>query len=59
MESGKMVLMNLCAGQWKCRHSQQTFGHSGRRREEDELREQRGNICSTICEIDSQWEFAV
>ena len=30
MESRKMVLMNLFPGQeWKCRHEEQTCGHSG------------------------------
>ena len=33
MESRKMVLMNLIAGQqWRCRHSEQTYGH-GRQKE--------------------------
>ena len=37
MESRKMV--NLFAGQqWRCRHREQTFGHSGGRREWDKLR---------------------
>ena len=30
-------------------------GHSGRRRDWDELREQRGNTPSTVCKTDSQW----
>ena len=31
MESRKMVLMNLFAGQqWRNRHREQTYGHSGR-----------------------------
>ena len=34
-------------------------GHSGRRRDWDELREQRGNTPSTMCKTDSQWGFAV
>ena len=30
MESRKMVLMNLLLGQqWKRRHKEQTYGHSG------------------------------
>ena len=28
MESRKIILMNLCAGQqWRCRHREQTYGH--------------------------------
>ena len=28
MESRKIILMNLCAGQqWRCRHREQTSGH--------------------------------
>ena len=41
MESRKMVLMNLFAGQqWKCKQREQTCGHSGGRRGWDELRKQ-------------------
>ena len=30
MESRKMELMNLSTGQqWRCRHREQNFGHSG------------------------------
>ena len=40
MECRKMALMNLFGGQqWRCRHREQTYGHSGGRREWDELRE--------------------
>ena len=40
MESRKMVLMNLIAGQqWKHRHKEQICGHSGEKRVWDELRE--------------------
>ena len=60
MESRKMVLMNLSAGQqWKRRHREQTCGHSRGRRGWDELREQRGNIYITIYKLDSQWESDV
>ena len=39
MESRKMVLMNLYAGQQqKYRHREQTYGHSGGRRGWNELR---------------------
>ena len=41
MESGKMILMNLFAGQqWRRRHREEICGHGGEgRRERDELRE--------------------
>ena len=40
MESRKMILMNLFAGQeWRHRHREQTCGHSRGRRGRDELRE--------------------
>ena len=33
MESKWMLLMNLTAGQqWRCRHREQTYGHSGGKR---------------------------
>ena len=33
MESRKIVLMNLFAEQqWKCRHREQSYGHSGGKR---------------------------
>ena len=55
MESRKMVLMNLFAGQQRRRrYREQTCGHSGGRREWDRLREQHGNILITICKIDSE-----
>ena len=60
MESRKMILMNLFAGQqWRHRHREQTSGHRGGRRGWDEWREQHGNIHLTICKIDSKWEFAL
>ena len=38
MESRKMLLMNILAGQqWRGRHREQTCRHSGGRREWDEL----------------------
>ena len=41
MESRKMVLMNLSAGQqWRCRHRKQTAEHMRGRRGWDELREE-------------------
>ena len=40
MESRKMVLINLSAGQLgRYRHREQTYGHDGERRGWDELRE--------------------
>ena len=55
-----MVLVNLSAGQqWRCRHRKQTCGHSGGGREWDELREQHGDICIIVCEMDSQGGFSV
>ena len=50
MESRRMVLMNLFAGQqWTCRQTEQTYGHSRGRRGWDELREEHGNTHITIC----------
>ena len=55
-----MVLVNLFVGQqWRHRHGEQMCGHSGRMRGWDELREQDGSICITMCKIDSQWEFPI
>ena len=55
-----MVLTNLFAGQqWRCRHIEQTYRHSGGRRGWDLLREEHGNIHITTCETESPWEFAV
>ena len=55
-----MVLMNLFAGEkWRCRHREQTYGHSERRKGWDKLREWHGNLYITICKIDGQWEFSV
>ena len=61
MESTNVVLMSLFAGQQlRCIHKEQTCGHrEAGRRGWDRSREQHGNICTTICETDSQWEFAV
>ena len=60
MESRKMVLVNPFAGQqWRHRHRKQACEHSGGRRGWEKLREEHGNICVTICKIDSQWEFSV
>ena len=49
-----MVLVNLPTGQqWRGRHREQTFGHSGRERRWDDLRDAQGNIYIAICKIDS------
>ena len=54
MESRKMVLMNLFAGQqWRLRQREQTCGHAEGWREWDQLREEYANIYITICKIDS------
>ena len=54
-----MVLMNIFAGQQqRCRHKEQTCGHSMGGRWWDEQREY-GNIYTTLCQIDSQREFVV
>ena len=45
MESIKMVPMKLSAGkEWRCRHWEQTCGHSRERRGWDELRKQHWHI---------------
>ena len=41
------------------REWEQNCGHSGERRRWDDLRGRHGNTHVSICEIDSQWEFAV
>ena len=62
MESRKMVLMKLFAGQqWRHRNREQTYGH-GVGGEEEEGRmygENNMETYITICKIDSQREFAV
>ena len=55
MDSRKMVLMNLFAGQqWRRRHRDQICGHSVGRRGWDELKEGHGNIHITISKTESQ-----
>ena len=55
-----MALMKLSAGQqWKHRHRERSCVDSGGRRGLDKLRKWHGNIYTTMCEIHSQWEFAV
>ena len=60
MESRKMVLMNLFAGQqWRNRHREQTYGHGERGGQGEICGENNMENYITICEIDHQWEFAV
>ena len=58
--SRRMVLRNLFTGQqWRNRHREQTYGHRERRGEGEMYGESNMETSITICEIDSQWEFAV
>ena len=60
MESRKMVLKNLFTGQqWGNRYREQTYGHGERGGEGDMYGKNNMETCVTICEIDSQQEFAV
>ena len=62
MESRKMVLMNLFAGQqWRNRHRAHTYGHVGGGEEGKGGMNGESNIetYKTMCKVDSQWEFAV
>ena len=55
-----MVPKNLFAGQqWRNRHREQTYGHGKRGGEGEMYGESNMETYITICEIDSQWEFAV
>ena len=61
MESEEIALMDLVSGQqWRNRHREQTYGHSGRRggRRGDVWREYL-EIYNSIREIDHQWELGV
>ena len=59
MESKKIVLMNLLAGQqWRNRHREQTYGHEGKG-EGGMYEESNREIYNTIFKIDIQWEFAL
>ena len=61
MESKKIVLMKLFAGQQKRRrHREQTHGHgAGIGRRGWDVGESNMETYITICKIESQWEFAV
>ena len=55
-----MVLKNLFTGQqWRKRQREQTYGHRERGGEGGMYGKSNKKICTTICKIDSQWEFAV
>ena len=60
MESRKMVLMNLFAGQqWRSRHRTDLQTWQGEEREGETYGESNMETSITICKTDSQWEFAV
>ena len=55
-----MVLMNLFARhQWRKRHKEETCGHWERGEEGEVYGESAMETSITMCEMDSQWEFAV
>ena len=60
MESRKMVLKNLFAGQqWRHRHREQTYEYGERGGEDEMYGKNNMETYITTCEIDSQWEFAI
>ena len=60
MESRKMVLKNLFAGQqWRNRHREQTYGHGERGGEGEMYGKGNMEIYITICKVDHQQEFTV
>ena len=61
MESRKMVLINLFAGQqWRNRDREQTYGHGwGQEEEGGRHGDSNNETYITTCKIDSQSEFAV
>ena len=60
MESGKMVLKTLFAGQqWGNRHREQYYGHGERGGEGEMYGESNMQTYISICKIDCQQEFAV
>ena len=55
-----MVLKNLFAGQQqRNRHREQNYGHGERGGEGEMHGKSNMETYTTICKIDSQWEFAV
>ena len=60
MESRKMVLKNLFAGQqWRNRHREQTYRHGERGEEGEMYGKSNMETYIIISKIDSQQEFAV
>ena len=60
MESREIVPNNLFAGQqWRKRHREQTYGHAERGGEGEMYGQSNTETYITICNIDSQREFAV
>ena len=60
MESRRMVLKNLFTGQqWRNRHREQTYRHGERGGKGEMYGKSNMETNTTICKIDSQWEFAV
>ena len=56
----KMVLKNLFTGhQWRNRHKEQTYGHGDGGGEGEMYGKSNRETYTTICKIDSQWEFTV
>ena len=58
MESRKMVLMHLFTGQ-QWRNREQTYGQGEKSAEGEMYGKNNMEIYITICNINSQWEFAV
>ena len=59
VESRKKVLMNLSTGQqWRCRHREQTCGHSGGRRGWNWIKSSVETYSLPYVKLDSQWKFA-
>ena len=55
-----MVLKNLLTGQqWRNRQREQTYGHGERGGEGEMYGESNMETYITICEMNSQWKFAV
>ena len=60
MESRKMVLKDLFTGQQqRNRHRELTYGHGDRGGEGEMYGKSNMETYTTVCKIDSQWEFAV
>ena len=60
MESRKMAPKNIFAQQqWRKRHREQTYGHGERGGEGEMYGQSNTETYITICNIDSQREFAV